>query len=50
MRGYGGMCLPKDTKAMADLCKKLDLPFELFDTMDHDNNQVKCTVFPGMRL
>jgi UDPglucose 6-dehydrogenase len=50
MRGYGGMCLPKDTKAMADLCKQLDLPFELFDTVDHDNNQVKRTVFPGMRL
>jgi UDPglucose 6-dehydrogenase len=50
MRGYGGMCLPKDTKAMADLCKRLDLPFDLFDTVDHDNSQVKRTVFPGMRL
>lgn len=49
IRGYGGMCLPKDTKAMADLCKKLDLPFELFSTIDHDNEQVKRTVFPGMR-
>jgi UDPglucose 6-dehydrogenase len=50
MRGYGGMCLPKDTKAMGDLCKRLGLPFNLFDTMDHDNAQVKKTVFPGMRL
>jgi UDPglucose 6-dehydrogenase len=50
IRGYGGMCLPKDTKAMADLCKQLDLPFTLFDTMDHDNSQVKKTVFPNMRL
>ena len=49
MRGYGGMCLPKDTKAMADLCRQLDLPFDLFDTTDHDNEQVKRTVFPGMR-
>lgn len=49
MRGYGGMCLPKDTKAMADLCKKLSLPFELFSAVDHDNNQVKTTVFDGMR-
>lgn len=49
MRGYGGMCLPKDTKAMADLVKKLNLPFDLFATMDHDNEQVKRTVFPGMR-
>jgi UDPglucose 6-dehydrogenase len=50
IRGYGGMCLPKDTKAMADLCKRLDLPFDLFDTIDHDNSQVKKTVFPNMRL
>jgi UDPglucose 6-dehydrogenase len=49
MRGYGGMCLPKDTKAMGDLCKRLGLPFELFDTIDHDNGQVKKTVFNGMR-
>lgn len=50
MRGYGGMCLPKDTKAMAELCKQLKLPFELFDTINHDNEQVKHTVFPGMRI
>jgi len=49
IRGYGGMCLPKDTKAMADLCKKLELPFNLFSAVDHDNNQVKTTVFDGMR-
>ena len=49
IRGYGGMCLPKDTKAMADLCKKLELPFDLFSAVDHDNNQVKTTVFDGMR-
>lgn len=49
MRGYGGMCLPKDTKAMGDLCKRLGLPFNLFETMDHDNDQVKKTVFSGMR-
>jgi UDPglucose 6-dehydrogenase len=49
IRGYGGMCLPKDTKAMADLCKKLNLPFKLFETVDHDNSQVKTTIFQGMR-
>jgi UDPglucose 6-dehydrogenase len=49
LRGYGGMCLPKDTKAMADLCKTLDLPFELFSAVDHDNNKVKTTIFEGMR-
>jgi UDPglucose 6-dehydrogenase len=50
LRGYGGICLPKDTKAMADLCRKLNLPFELFDAVDNDNEKVKTTVFPGMRL
>lgn len=49
MRGYGGMCLPKDTKAMDELCNRLGLSFNLFETIDHDNNQVKKTVFPGMR-
>lgn len=49
LRGYGGMCLPKDTKAMAELCKYLDLPFELFNAIDHDNNKFKTTVFQGMR-
>lgn len=49
LRGYGGMCLPKDTKAMAYLCKKLKLPFSLFDIIEDDNNKLKKTVFPGMR-
>ena len=49
LRGYGGMCLPKDIEAMAHLCKKLGLPFNLFETINHDNNQIKKTVFPGMR-
>ena len=49
LRGYGGMCLPKDTKAMADLLNRLNLPFDLFQTIDSDNNKVKKTVFNGMR-
>jgi UDPglucose 6-dehydrogenase len=49
IRGYGGICLPKDTKAMAELVKQLNLPFDLFETIDHDNSQVKKTVFNGMR-
>jgi UDPglucose 6-dehydrogenase len=49
MRGYGGMCLPKDVKAMANLCKKLGLPFNLLDTINNDNNKIKKTVFDGMR-
>lgn len=49
LRGYGGMCLPKDTKAMADLLHKLQLDFKLFETIDQDNSKIKKTVFNGMR-
>ena len=49
LRGYGGMCLPKDTKALASLIKKLDLPFDLLDVVTEDNSKVKKTVFNGMR-
>lgn len=49
LRGYAGMCLPKDTKALASLSKKLGLPFELLDIITKDNEKVKSTVFNGMR-
>jgi UDPglucose 6-dehydrogenase len=49
LRGYGGMCLPKDVKAMANLCKKLGLPFDLLDAINNDNSKIKKTVFDGMR-
>jgi len=49
IRGYGGMCLPKDVRAMDALIKKLNLPLELFEAVDHDNGQFRVTVFPGMR-
>jgi|TARA_B110000971_G_scaffold118484_1_gene121393 UDPglucose 6-dehydrogenase len=49
LRGYGGACLPKDTKALAGLIKKLDLPFDLLDVVTEDNSKVKKTVFNGMR-
>lgn len=49
LRGYGGMCLPKDIKAMSFLCKKLGLPFEIFKTVNSDNNKLKKTTFKGMR-
>lgn len=49
MRGYGGMCLPKDINAMAELCSKIGLPFKLFETIAQDNSLVKQTIFPGMR-
>jgi len=49
IRGYGGMCLPKDVKAIDALLKKYDLPLDLFEAIDHDNQQFRRTVFPGMR-
>ena len=49
MRGYGGMCLPKDTKAIDSLLKNLGLDLKIFEAVDHDNKKFKRTVFPGMR-
>jgi len=43
-------CLPKDTKAMAALVKKLDLDLDLFKVIDSENNKFKKTVFDGMRM
>ena len=47
--GYGGMCLPKDVKAMTKLLEKLDIDFDTFKSIDTDNSKLKTTVFNGMR-
>tara|TARA_R110000787_G_scaffold40066_10_gene99854 strand:- start:8721 stop:9512 length:792 start_codon:yes stop_codon:yes gene_type:complete len=49
-RGYAGMCLPKDTKALDSFVKELGLDLKLFETMESENNKFKKTVFSGMRL
>jgi UDPglucose 6-dehydrogenase len=49
LRGYGGMCLPKDTKALAKLIEKLNLNLDLISSIDRDNSKFKRTVFNGMR-
>lgn len=46
-RGFGGMCLPKDTKAMASLMKDTNVRF--FDNLLEENRKYKTTVFKGMR-
>ena len=49
-RGYGGMCLPKDTSAMASFVKEKGLDLELFNVIENENKKFKKTVFKGMRL
>lgn len=48
-RGYGGMCLPKDTKALSRLIDRLGLEFNLIKSIDSDNSKFDSTVFNGMR-
>lgn len=49
LRGFGGMCLPKDTSALSALSKELKLDIEFFDTILSENKKYKTTVFNGMR-
>jgi UDPglucose 6-dehydrogenase len=48
-RGFGGMCLPKDTKAIAYLAKELCPNVNFFETILSENAKYKTTVFAGMR-
>ena len=47
--GYGGMCLPKDTKAMKVLCNKYDINVDVFRFIDEENNKFIKKVPPGTR-
>lgn len=49
IRGYGGMCLPKDTRAFIKLLKHLNLDLDLFKTIEKDNSKFTKTIFEGMR-
>jgi UDPglucose 6-dehydrogenase len=48
-RGFGGMCLPKDTRAIASLCDDAGIDVNFFKTLLDENNKYKITVFKGMR-
>ena len=47
--GFGGMCLPKDTKAMKVLCKKKNINVDIFKFIDEENNKFVKKVPKGMR-
>ena len=48
-RGFGGMCLPKDTKELAFLSEQLKTSVEFFKDILKENEKYKVTVFKGMR-
>jgi len=49
LRGFGGVCLPKDTKALARLIDELKLDIDFFDTILNENSKYESTVYDGMR-
>ena len=47
-RGFAGMCLPKDTKEIATVARKVGVDF--FDNILMENSKYKRTVQEGMRM
>jgi len=41
LRGFSGMCLPKDLKAFMSWCSKRDLPYDLFIDVENLNTQFR---------
>ena len=48
-RGFGGMCLPKDTRAMNHFCRNRRLIVGFFDLLIKENSKYETTVYKGMR-
>ena len=48
-RGFGGVCLPKDTLALATLVKEYGLDIDFFRMILEENKKYKVTVYDGMR-
>jgi UDP-glucose 6-dehydrogenase len=48
-RGFGGVCLPKDTAALDFLAKNLGTNVKFFENILTENSKYKTTVFEGMR-
>lgn len=49
-RGFGGVCLPKDLKAIIHLGKERGVDVEFFKSIDAQNKKYRTTVPNGMRL
>jgi len=49
LRGFGGPCLPKDTKALAFLAEQLNTDVKFFDMLLSENVKYETTVLKGMR-
>jgi UDPglucose 6-dehydrogenase len=50
LRGYGGMCLPKDVNAFIHYLDDMGIDSEFLQAVHNDNKKFKTTVFKGMRL
>ena len=48
-RGFGGVCLPKDTAAFAAIAQSLGVDMKLFELIVTENKKFKATVPDGMR-
>ena len=48
-RGFGGPCLPKDTRTIAAIVKELNLNVDFFRMLLDENSKYEVTVFEGMR-
>ena len=40
-RGFGGKCLPKDTLALKELARSLDVKYSLLDAIQGDNQRLR---------
>ncbi len=48
-RGYCGVCLPKDSKALSSLAHQLGVPGKLFDVIVEDNKLWRADIIGDMR-
>ena len=48
-RGFGGVCLPKDTKALVHISEQLGLKGNFFENILKENGRYETTIFEGMR-